>query len=1025
MKSSVLKRFTPDKLAAILVALFFGFTVSAFAQIKTVTGKVLDEFGESVIGASVVEVGNPTNGSTTDANGVFSVKVPENATLRATYIGYTAQEIPVAGKTNLTITLREDQEQLDEVVVVGYGVMKKRDLTGSVSSIKPGELQKVATSNAMQAMQAKVPGLDIQQSNGEAGSSISMTLRGNRSISAGNDPLILVDGVEYGSTLDIPASDIESMEILKDASSTAIYGTKGANGVIIITTKRGKAGKTNVNFNGYLSFNSPTSTVKPMYGDKEVQRLMDKANYQADYASGNWGESNVTPESVLTESLSDGTSVLDIYNNKSYTDWIDLLLDNSVTQNYEVSVTGGNDKTTFNVSVAAMYDNGIMKGDELDRYNGRTNIDHTINKYVKIGTSLNFTYKSNDKRNSGVYSQALKMTTITHPYLSDGTINATPNPWYAAHCSPLLDDVDGAYQKNIETTRFFGNAYLQISPLKNLIYKSLFAVDRKNVRTGLYQDYESQGRYQSPSNSYISNDQDVKTSFTWQNTLNYNTDFNQSKHDLSVLLGHEMTQSVEETLAVSGTAGKEHYYTSSFYDISKITSDLTTSSSYTKQSLLSFFGRVNYKFNEKYLLTVTGRTDGSSVLAEGNKWGFFPSAALAWRINDESFMENTKDWLSSLKLRISAGIAGNAAVDPYQTIATLTSVTPNSTDKIPASMGNKDLSWETTQSLDFGLDFGFLDGRINGSVDYYFNRTKDLLYYKSAPASSVFTSVLANVGESSGQGIEVSLNTLAIKKKNFSWDINWSYTHATDKLEKLSDGLDRNIDGTSALIVGEPVSIYYDYEADGCWNIGEYDQYVADMAAKGIEVVAPVASYGDPGTLKIVDRNGDGVIDENDKRVYERSPKHIFGMNNTFTYKNWSLAVQLYARVGGYMSYGLNSQLNYESANWGNLDYWTPTNTGAKFPSPGLTSAQQTTYSTYKTALYWEKADYFKIKDITLNYNLPKNVMSKVGLANARVYASLKNFLTWSSVDDYDAERGGSISFPLQKQVVVGLNLQF
>jgi hypothetical protein len=285
--------------------------------------------------------------------------------------------------------------------------------------------------------------------------------------------------------------------------------------------------------------------------------------------------------------------------------------------------------------------------------------------------------------------------------------------------------------------------------------------------------------------------------------------------------------------------------------------------------------------------------------------------------------------------------------------------------------------------------------------------------------------VLANVGESSGQGIEVSLNTLAIKKKNFSWDINWSYTHATDKLEKLSDGLDRNIDGTSALIVGEPVSIYYDYEADGCWNIGEYDQYVADMAAKGIEVVAPVGNYGDPGTLKIVDRNGDGVIDENDKRVYERSPKHIFGMNNTFTYKNWSLAVQLYARIGGYMSYGLNSQLNYESANWGNLDYWTPTNTGAKFPSPGLTSAQQSTYSTYKTALYWEKADYFKIKDITLNYNLPKNVMSKVGLANARVYASLKNFLTWSSVDDYDAERGGSISFPLQKQVVIGLNLQF
>jgi TonB-linked SusC/RagA family outer membrane protein len=665
-----------------------------------------------------------------------------------------------------------------------------------------------------------------------------------------------------------------------------------------------------------------------------------------------------------------------------------------------------------------------MKGDELDRYNGRTNIDHTINKYVKIGTSLNFTYKSNDKRNSGVYNQALKMTTITHAYLNDGTINATPNPLYAAHCSPLLDDVDGAYQKNIETTRFFGNAYVQISPLKNLIYKSLFAVDRKNERTGLYQDFQSQGRYQSPSNTYISNAQEAKTGYTWQNTLNYNTDFNKSKHDLSVLLGHEMSQTVDETLSVAGTAGKEHYYTSSFYDVTKITSDMNNSSSYTKQSLLSFFGRVNYKFNEKYLLTVTGRTDGSSVLAEGNKWGFFPSAALAWRINDEDFMENTKDWLSSLKLRISAGIAGNAAVNPYQTVATLTSTTPNSVDKIPASMA-EDLSWETTQSLDFGLDFGFLDGRINGSVDYYFNKTKDLLYYKSAPATTVYTSVLANVGESSGQGVEVSLNTLAIKQKNFSWDINWSYTHATDKLEKLADGLDRNINGYEALIVGEPVSIYYDYEADGCWNVGEFAQYKNEMAEKGITVKSPVSNYGDPGTLKIVDRNGDGVIDENDKRVYERSPKHIFGMNNTFTYKNWSLGVQVYARLGGYMNYGMNSQLNYESANWGDIDYWTPTNTGAKFPSPGLSSAQQTTYTTYKTALYWEKADYIKIKDINLNYNLPKNVLSKTGIANARVYASLKNFLSWSRVDNYDAERGGSISFPLQKQVVVGLNLQF
>ena len=998
------------------------------AQGRQVSGIVKDTTGEPMIGVNVLVKGT-TNGTITDFDGNFSLSgVNTGDILSVTYIGYVTQEVKVENQTTFTFVLQEDTETLDEVVVIGYGVVKKRDLTGAVASVKPADIQKVASNNAMSAMQAKVPGLDIQQSSGEAGSGISMTLRGNRSITASNSPLILVDGVEYGSTLDIPASDIESMEVLKDASSTAIYGTKGANGVIIITTKRGKAGKTQVNLNAYLSFNSPTKTANPMYGDAEVRRVMEKANYVANYPiykeTGSWGTTAARVEDVLTESLGDGTTQMSIYQDKSYTDWIDHILKNSVTQNYEVSVSGGSEKTTFNLSLAAMYNNGLMENDKLARYNGRANVDHTINNLFKVGTSLNFTYRSNDSRNSSVYNQALKMTTITHPYLTDGTINATPNPWYAAHCSPLLDEVEGAYQKNIESTRFFGNAYLQITPMKGMFLKSLFSVDRRNTRTGLYQDYESQGRYQSPATTYISNEQEVYTGLTWQNTLNYNTNFNNSKHDLTVLLGHELSQSVKEGNHIYGEAGKEHYYKSSFYDVSKIT-DPSATTAYTKQALLSFFGRLNYKFNEKYLLTASLRADGSSVLADGHKWGYFPSVAAAWRINDEAFMQGTSSWLNSLKLRASFGIAGNAAVDPYQTLATLSSAVAGGTDMIPASMSNPELSWETTRSLNFGLDFGFLNNRISGSIDYYLNKTKDLLYYKSAPASSVYTSVLANVGESSGQGIEVALNTLILKNKDFSWDVNWSYTHAKDKLDKLADGLDRNIDGTDALIVGEAVSIYYDYETNGCWSLGEYEKYVADMQAKGIKVEQPVANYGDPGTLKIVDRDENGVIDENDKRVYERSPKHIFGMSNTFSYKNWSLSVQLYARLGGYMNYGMNSQLNYEAANWGDIDYWTPENTGAKFPSPGLGSTQQATYNNYKTALYWEKADYFKIKDITLTYNLPKGLLSKAGIENARIYGSLKNFFSFSSVDNYDSERGGSISFPLQKQVVVGFNLQF
>lgn len=425
---------------------------AGYAQ-QTITGNVKDASGEPMIGVTILADGQAV--AITDIDGNFSVpNVKSSTALTFSYVGYLDQKVKVGNQSSFNITMKEDQEQLDEVVVVGYGTMKKRDLTGSVASVKSDDIAHVAAANAMQAMQAKVPGVDLTQSDGQAGGGISIKLRGNRSILGSNDPLVIVDGVEYGSTIDINPSDIESMDILKDAASTAIYGTRGANGVIIITTKRGQAGKTCVNFSFYNSWNSPTSKATSMYGDREVQRLIDRSEYQQNYKTyaetGTWGTAVVTPEDVLTEKLADDTPTLDIYKDKSYTDWGDLLLKNSTTQDYELGVSGGNEKTNFNISLGMMNDRGLMKNDKMNRYNGRANIDHRINKIFKVGTSLQFTYKSNDKRNSGVYSQALKMTSITHPYLNDGTINATPNPWYAAHCSPLLDDVPGAYQRNIE-----------------------------------------------------------------------------------------------------------------------------------------------------------------------------------------------------------------------------------------------------------------------------------------------------------------------------------------------------------------------------------------------------------------------------------------------------------------------------------------------------------------------------------------------------------------------------------------------
>ena len=990
------------------------FCFVAYAQ-KTVTGTVKDASGEPMIGVSVMVDGTAI-GAVTDFDGNFTIKdIPEKSVLKISYIGFKEQKIAVAGKSSINITMQEDAAALDEVVVVGYGTMKKKDLTGSVASVKTEDLAKVAGANALTAMQAKVPGVDLQQSGGgEAGAGVSMKLRGNRSLLASDGPLVIVDGVEYGTTLDIPASDIESMDILKDAASTAIYGTKGANGVILITTKRGSAGRTKVNFNGYLSFNGATGIVKPMYGDKEVQRLIDKKDYENAAANG-WNFSNsTTAADVLTFTLDDGTETLDIYNNKTYTDWLDMIMSNSVSQNYEVSVQGGNEKTNFNISMAAMDDKGLMKGDEFNRYTGRVNIDHQINRIVKVGTSLSYAYKSNDKRAGGVFNQAQKMTTITHAYLNDGSINATPNPWYSAHCSPLLNE-DGAYQKNIESSRFFGSSYLQLNPFKGMTLKSQFTLDRSTSRTGEYQDFESQVRYQSPHTTYIGNSRSTSTKYVWQNTANYNKTI--AKHDMTFLLGHEMSQYVSETSSISGVAGSESYKKSSFYDVSKITSP-DVSTGYTKSSMVSFFGRANYSYDGKYLLQASVRADGSSVLAEGHKWGYFPSVSAGWRISEEGFMQSAKSWLDNLKFRVSWGLSGNSAISAYQTLATISSIVPNSTEKAPMTMANPELSWEKTAALDFGLDFAILNGRVYGSIDYYNSKTYDLLYYKTAPASSVFTSTISNVGKTKGSGWEISLGAQPVKTGDFTWDINASATFAKDEVSELADGIEQVVSGTSILKVGEPVSAYYAYDMDGCWGIGEFDEYL--KAHPNFE--KPFSDYGDPGTPKVIDTNGDNKIDDSDKIIYNRSPKAILGLNTTFTYKDFSLSVQTMARLGGYLSYSGYGLYLYDNANWGDLSYWTPENQGADIPSPGCAGSTPTYY---KSSIQIQKADYFKIKDITLSYSLPKNLIKKVYMSNARVYCSLKNYFTFSHFDNYDPERGGAVNFPLMKQVVVGLNVTF
>lgn len=1010
--------------------------ILAGAQLNAqkVTGKVVDETNAPIPGVNVVVKGT-TNGVITNGDGSYSL-VPADVRkdiLQFSFIGYDTKEVQINGQTEINVQLTAGTLEIDEVVAIGYGTVKKRDLTGSVSSVKADDIAKTTSSNAMKAMQARVPGLDIQQSSGEAGSKLNINLRGSRSITAGNSPLILVDGVEYGSTLDISPSDIESMDVLKDVSSSAIYGTKGANGVIIITTKRGKAGKTKVNFNSFVSSNQPTNVPKVMFGETEVTRRINAERYKRDQArvtagTGTWGDTkigDVKVTDVLSSSAANNLpySEMDIYNDGSYTDWADIILQNGLTQNYEISVSGGNEKTNFNLSLGTMAEEGLLRKDAMDRYNVKTNIDHKISQAFKVGTSLLYTYKSHDRR-TNVFGQALKLTSIAHAYNENGSMILKPSPTYEAHANPLLDEVDGNYQNNIESTRFFGNTYMEINPVKSLTFRSMIAMDKIDTRDGLYQDYQSVGRLQGAAGSFISAENRIQTSFTWENTMNYKTDFGGSGSNLTAMLGHSMTQGVTEYRKVSGNTALEHFYNSSFYDLRNIKTPVLDNG-YTKSAMLSYFGRLNLSVMDKYLLTASLRADGSSVLAAGNQWGYFPSISGAWRLNEESFLKDT-NWLDNLKLRASWGLSGNAAVDPYGTLTVLSDYpvyynleNKEFSGKIPSKLGNPDLSWETTAALNFGLDFGILKNRMSGSVDVYFSNTYDLLYMRSLPASNVFTQVLDNIGETKGSGVELALNTLIVDSKSFKWDVNWSAAFAKDEVTKLSGGITRNINGTTGHIIGEPVNIFYNYEADGCWGIGEYDTYKTAWLTR--HSGETLAMTGEVGTIKIKDMDDNGKIEDADKRVYNRNPEAILGMNNTFTYNNLSFSVLLYARLGGYIQYDFNSLVTYEPANWGDLDYWTPENQEAKFPTPG----NQINYGNYGSALLYEDASYIKVKDITLSYNLPKSPLSKVGIGNIKLYGSMKNYFTFSNIDNYDPERSGAITFPLAKQLVFGVNVEF
>jgi TonB-linked SusC/RagA family outer membrane protein len=1011
-----------NRYLAILVLLLF--SSIAYAQnARTVTGKVTDKNGLALPGTSVVVQGT-ARGAQVDINGNYQISIenPETAVLEFSFIGYAKQQVKVGDQTTINITLEEEYIGLGELVVIGYGTVRKKDLTGSVASIKSNEITKTATNNALQSMQGKIAGLDVIKTSGETGADVNVQLRGNRSVNASNAPLFLVDGIEYGSNLDINASDIASIEVLKDASSTAIYGTRGANGVIIITTKRGLsggqvAGKTRVAINSYLSFNSPTNLPDLMSVEQDYRLLAERQRYAAERPTRAWGSTsieNYPPNVVLSNVVTSPweKSLYQLYS-EGGVNWFDMIMQNSMSQNHEISLNGGDSKTSFLVSVGYLNEQGLLRNDALRRYNGRVNLDHKLAKNLTAGVNLQYTFRNWDRREDDVYSQLIKMHSMAQPYLSDGSILDKPSELAPSHTNPLLNEVEGYYDNNTQSNRLFGNLFLDWEIIEGLRFKTIFGIDQQSSREGEYEDFMCTGNYQSGRGSSFSALNSQFIGYTWENTLNYKFRAG-AANDFELLAGQSALQKIFESHGTSGIGLQDHYGKNSFYDLSNILpGGRAVSNVYTKQNMLSYFGRVNYKLQSKYLLTASVRADGSSVLSEDNKWGYFPSVAAAWIISDESFLSSVTA-LNNLKLRGSWGISGNSSVNPYQTLTILgidkvyyTYGSQLITGQVPSILGNPELTWETTSTYDLGLDISLFKQRLNATFDFYYSQTEDLLLYKGLPASSVYPQVLANVGATENRGFEIALNMRIIESSDFTWSSDITYSMNRDKITSLASGETQDVSNPSqALIVGEPVFAFHGYEANGCWSIDE---------------VADALIYNRvPGDIKLVDMNQDNVINDQDKRLYNKSPEFILGWNNSFTYKGITLSALAYARVGQWIQYDFNTAYKpTEPDGSPDVDYWTPENQGAKFPRPGIASQND------MPALAFEKASFFKIREMTLGYTFPTSVINKIHVSNLRVYGSLQNYFTYSNLNNYDPERGGAISNPLSKQMVFGINLDF
>ena len=970
---------------------------------KKVTGIVKDQNGEPIIGANVVEKGT-TNGTVTDVDGKFSLEIAEGGVLTVSYIGYTSREVAVGNQSSLEIQLREDTEVLDEVVVIGYGTVKKSDLTGSVSSVKSDELLAVPQSQISSALQGRTAGVHVKQTSGAPGGDITVRIRGTNSILGGNDPLYVIDGFPSNSTSPgINMEDIESIEILKDASAIAIYGSRGSNGVILITTKKGKTGKTQVDFSTTVGFQSLAKKID----------MMDAQEYATFY---NIRAQNDGDEPFFTQDEINAFG-------KGF-DWQDFIFQTAPIRTHALTVSGGSEKTHFALSGNIFDQDGIVGAGGFKRYAIMANIDHEINKHFTVNFSSNLSRELLDNKNSSggrqggtLTSGALVDPPILTPYNEDGsyTVFEGAYPFITtggALINPLniLNEWSNTTKKN----RVLANLSLTYEPIEGLYIKILGGVENTDRRDDTY---TSINYYNSVGSASVSTTQVI--SLLNENTINYVKTF-ADKHNISALAGFTYQDYEQTSLGGSGSGFlSDLTYTG---NLGSASTPGIPSSSYQKWVLLSTIARLNYNFDQRYLFTFSFRADGSSRYSEGDKWGYFPSGAFAWRLSEEQFMKQFH-WLSDMKLRTSYGISGSQAISPYATLNNLSSgntVFGNGlyTTFAPGSTLPGRLKWETTAQLDLGLDLGVLHNRLHFTFDYYQKMTRDLLNTIQLPSSTGYSSTLGNVGKIRNRGFEFSVNANVIDNGEFRWVLDGNLSLNRSEVIKLYNGQDILggwidfmvvSDNCNLLREGEPMGIFYGYLQDG---------------------------YDENGVEQYKDLNQDGVINQDDKtKIGDPNPDFIYGLNSFMSYKGFEFSFFLQGSQGNdmlnassidntlYYAYGLNQRREVL------YDHWTPDNPDAKYPKP--TSSLSMRFSNR----FIENGSYLRLKNIELAYNLPIKKWNIDWVQKVRLSVSLQNMLTFTKYSGWDPDvnsQGGGIGqgidqnpYPVAKSYTFGINVSF